>query len=105
MKDKFKIEVRFEKNRHYPEYGENSYSIEGHSIYVPYGRKSYFTSGSSAIEFVKNRITEEVLSQFDSVSITNWRGYSGVCEYLKRSTVKGNSLPIDKEFAELTLMI
>jgi hypothetical protein len=29
---KFKIEVQFSKNRHYPEYGENAYSTESHSI-------------------------------------------------------------------------
>jgi hypothetical protein len=91
---KFKIEVQFSKNRHYPEYGENAYSIESHSIYIPYGRKFDFKSSVKAIEFVKSRIDENVLNSYDSISITTWRGYGGSCEYLKHSYEKSDINPI-----------
>lgn len=101
--EKFKIEVRFSKNRHYPEYGSEAYSIEGHSIYIPYGKVFDFKSSTKAIEFVKNRIDSKVLEHFDSVCIIKWRGNGGICEYLKESREKSDINPIDKEFAESVL--
>ena len=102
---KFKVEVCFSKNRHYPEYGEDAYSIESHSIYIPYGKLFNFSSSKGVVNFVKNRIDEDVLKYFSSVSITNWRGYGGSLEYLKQSNTKSDSLPIDKQLAEITLSI
>ena len=101
---KFKIEVRFSKNRHYPEYGHNAYSIEGHSIYIPYGKKWYFKNSKTAIAFVKNKIDDDVLNKFDSILITKWRGYGGTCEYLKDNKEKGDTNPIDKDFVEQLLL-
>ena len=100
---KFKIEVRFSKNRHYPEYGSEAYSIESHSIYIPYGKKFDFKTSDKAIDFVKNRIDSKVLEHYDSVSITKWRGYGGTCEYLKEHREKSDTNPIDKIFAESVL--
>ena len=97
---KFKIEVQFSKNRHYPEYGENAYSTESHSICIPYGRHIDFNNRVKAIEFVKSRIDENVLNSYDSISITTWRGYGGSCEYLKHSYEKSDINPIDKILAE-----
>ena len=101
--EKFKIEVRFSKNRHYPEYGSEAYSIESHSIYIPYGKRFDFINSSKAIEFIKGRIDSKVLDHFDSVCITKWRGYGGTCEYLKECEEKSDTKPIDKEFAESVL--
>src|SRR5574343_507627 len=75
--EKFKIEVRFSKNRHYPEYGSEAYSIESHSIYIPYGKRFDFKNSNKAIDFVKSRIDSKVLEHFDSICITKWRGYVG----------------------------
>lgn len=100
---KFKIEVVFSKNRHYPEYGENAYDIESYSVYIPYGRRFDFKNSNSAIEFVKGRIDDKVLNHFDSISITKWRGYTGTIEYLKECKEKSDTNPIDKEFAESVL--
>ena len=101
--EKFKIEVCFSKNRHYPKYGSEAYSIESHSIYIPYGKRFYFKNSSRAIDFVKSRIDSKVLEHFDSVYITKWRGYGGTCEYLKESREKSDANPIDKDFAESVL--
>jgi len=101
--EKFKIEVRFSKNRHYPEYGSEAYSIESHSIYIPYGKRFDFKNSSRAIEFIKGRIDSKVLEHFDSVCITKWRGYGGTYEYLKECKEKSDTKPIDKEFAESIL--
>ena len=101
--EKFKIEVMFSKNRHYPEYGSDSYSIESHSIYIPYGKRFDFKNSRKAIDFVKSRIDSKVLEHFDSVCITKWWGYSGTCEYLKEHKEKSDTNPIDKVFAESVL--
>lgn len=101
--EKFKIEVSFSKNRHYPEYGREAYSIEHHSIYLPYGKKFHFTNSKRAIEFVKSRIDSKVLERYDAVCIVKWRGYGGVCEYLKNSQGKSDTSSIDREFADMIL--
>lgn len=103
--EKFKVEVIFSKNRHYPEYGPNSYSVERHSIYLPYGNKHHFKSSQKAVEFVKVRIDDKVLEHFDSIRYTVWRGYGGFSTYLKESNKKSDTLPVDKEFAESVLAI
>jgi len=103
--EKFKIEVCFNKNRHYPEYGREAYNVERHSIYIPYGKKHHFKSSESAINFVTERIDEKVLEHFDTVYYTVWRGLGGICKYLKEVNVKSDTLPIDKTFADSVLAI
>ena len=103
--EKFRIEVVFSKNRHYPQYGNEAYSIESHSVNIPYGKNHHFNSSKKAIDFVKQRIDKYVLKHYDSISITNWRGYSGSCEYLKQHKEKSDIYPIDKEFAENILSV
>ncbi len=100
MNNKFKVEIRFTKNRHYPDYGPDAYSIEGHSIYIPYGKKFNYKSSNPTVEYVKNKITQEVLNKFDSIQYTIWKGYGGKVFYLKDSKVKSDSNPIDKEFID-----
>lgn len=102
---KFKLEIRFSKNVAYPQYGYEAYSIEGHSIYIPYGNKYDFKSSKQAIEFVKNKLDDKALQHFDAVSITNWRGYRGNCEYLKDHKEKNDTKPLNIPFAENLLSL
>lgn len=101
--EKFKIEVQFSKNRHYPQYGNDAYSIESHSVYIPYGKRFYFKNSNAAISFVKEKIDSKILEHFDSIYITKWRGYRGTSERLKDSSKKSDTNPIDKSFVEILL--
>ncbi len=99
----FKVEVSFSKNRHYPQYGSEAYSIESYSIYIPYGKKCDFKTSNQAIVFIKDRLNSNELGRFDSIYITKWRGYTGTCECIKTSMEKSDTTPIDKTFAEAIL--
>lgn len=100
--DKFKIEVYFGKNRHFPVYGDEAYSTEFHSFYIPYGREHYFKTSKSAIEYINSIINKKVISsgKFDTISYTVWKGNIGSCHYIKESHKKGDTLPIDKKYVE-----
>lgn len=102
---KFKIEVQFSKNRHYPEYGVNAFCIENYSKYFPYGKDYRFKSSKKAIEFLKNAINSKVLENYDRIAIINRRGYGGTVEYLKELTTRSDSNPIDKSIADKALEI
>lgn len=101
MEDKFRVEVRVYKNRHYPHFGSGAYSMEGHSVLIPYGKKHKFKSSKAAEEFAKSRINNEAISMYDEISLTTWRGYGGKMEYIKRNShVKNDAFPINKEFLD-----
>jgi len=46
------------------------------------------------------------LNTYDEIIITIWRGYGGICEYLKKNDgIKNDTHPINKEFADKLLSI
>jgi hypothetical protein len=98
--EKFKIEVIFSKNRACPEYGNEAYSTESHSIYIPYGRKYHFKSSKKTIDYILHVINKSNLDRYDSVSYTIWKGYSGLLLYIKNTTTKSDINPIDRQYAE-----
>jgi hypothetical protein len=98
MKNKFRVEVEFIKNRHYPQYGSEAYSMERESVMIPYGKNKEYKTSKAAIDYAKKQIDESVLSMFDRVSIVNWRGYNGTSEQLKNNTDKSDAMPIDRAF-------
>ena len=102
---KYQIEVKFQKNRSVPDFGNEAYVIEFHSIYLLYGHGKPFKSSKDAIDFVKSRLTEEAIKRYDTVSITKWIGYSGTTQYIKKSNKKNDSSHIDRKFADNLMSI
>lgn len=67
------------------------------------GKNSILKQAKKTIEFIKNKITPEVLELFDSIYITKWKGYSGTTEILKDRKGKNDINPINKELIEILL--
>lgn len=95
----YNVEIEFLKNRHYPDFGPDAYSIECHRVKLSYGKHGMFKSSNKAIDYAKSKLTDEVLAKFDGVLLMVVKGGSGEGVYLKHSTVKSDEAPIDKEYA------
>lgn len=96
----YNVEIEVSKNRHYPKFGPEAYSIENHRVKLPFGKGKRFKSSKLALLFAKSKITDEVLAKFDRVSIWIVKGSFGKGEYLKYSTVKSDEAPLDIKYAE-----
>jgi hypothetical protein len=95
----YNVEIEFSKNRHYPDFGSDAYSVESHRVKLSYGKNGIFKTSKDAVKYAKSKITEEVFAKYSAISIWIVRGGSGRGEYLKSTTIKSTSTPIDKEFA------
>lgn len=92
----FIVRITFTKRIARPDFGKEAYTSTFHSLDFTYGKGKQFLSSPLAIEWLKSKITKEILDSYNTIYICTYRGNGGFGEYVPTTNEEHlDDLPID----------